>query len=286
MLSWAAGLPAAELVIDKMSPVTLTAIRTAIAAAFLVPLWWALEGTAAVSGAPWRRGILIGGVCIGLAAILLVMAQARTDPVTVAVVTATMPVIGIAMEWLLDGRRLTAGLVAGLVLSLVGGALAFGAISGSPELGAGALAALASVLAFTWGSRETVASLPRMTPLGRTAVTVAGSAIVSVPLVPIVALLGGPATDWPAIGPVEWGALAVFGLGSLAISQVLWIAAIGSLGIGISSLHMNAAPFYVMLITFALGSPWNWMQAASAAIVAVGVLLAQGIHPWRRTANP
>jgi hypothetical protein len=53
--------------------------------------------------------------------------------------------------------------------------------------------------------------------------------------------------------------------------------AVGQLGIGLSSLHMNAVPFYVMIIMFALGAAWNWPQAYGAVIVALGVLIAQGL---------
>jgi drug/metabolite transporter (DMT)-like permease len=86
------------------------------------------------------------------------------------------------------------------------------------------------------------------------------------------------------LGLQELGALAVFAIGGLAISQVLWIMAIGSLGIAMSSLHINATPFYVMLILFAMGGAWQWTQAFAAAVVGLGVLIAQGILPigWRR----
>jgi drug/metabolite transporter (DMT)-like permease len=73
------------------------------------------------------------------------------------------------------------------------------------------------------------------------------------------------------------GALAIFAIGGLAISQVLWIRSVGHLGIALSSLHINATPFYVMLILFALGGAWNWTQAAAALVVGVGVLIAQGV---------
>jgi drug/metabolite transporter (DMT)-like permease len=44
----------------------------------------------------------------------------------------------------------------------------------------------------------------------------------------------------------------------------------------LASLHMNAVPFYVMVVVVLfLGESWNWWQAAGAALVAVGVLLAQ-----------
>ena len=45
---------------------------------------------------------------------------------------------------------------------------------------------------------------------------------------------------------------------------------------------MNAVPFYVMLITFALGGSWNWAQAAGAAMVVLGVAVAQGFLTRRQ----
>ncbi|MEI6097580.1 MAG: DMT family transporter [Alphaproteobacteria bacterium] len=277
MVIWALGLPAAQLVIPLIPPITLTALRALLAAAVLIPLWIVIEGTRPILTANWGRGILIGGVCIGFGAVLLVVAQAKTDPVTVAVITAIMPVIGITLEVAFEGRKLTIALILGLALSLFGGFMAYGAGVGSMTLGIGALAALGSVLAFTWGSRATVTAFPDLTPLGRTAITVSGAAILTTIMSLIYSGMGGPATQWSALGLPEWGALALFGIGSLAISQVLWIMAVGQLGIGLSSLHMNAVPFYVMIIMFALGAAWNWPQAYGAVIVALGVLIAQGL---------
>ena len=71
-----------------------------------------------------------------------------------------------------------------------------------------------------------------------------------------------------------------FAIGGLALCQLLWIVSINRIGIGMSSLHTNASPFYVMLIMFLwLSAPWNWLQAGAAALVAIGVLVAQGIIP-------
>ena len=70
--------------------------------------------------------------------------------------------------------------------------------------------------------------------------------------------------------------LLIFSLPAIAISQLLWIWAAGGLGILLASLHMNAVPFYVMVIVVIfLGDPWGWDQAIGAALVATGVLLAQ-----------
>ena len=216
---------------------------------------------------------------IGLGAWFLVMGQARGGPVTVAVISATMPVVGIALEVLLDGRRMTTALTVGLILSVIGGFLALDFSTGGLTLGIGALFCFASVLSFTLGSRLTVTAFPDQSPLGRTTVTLVGAAIATV----LVALgqlaFGVPLPSFVLWGWPEVGALLLFSVGAVGIAQVLWIMAVGRIGIGLTALHMNAAPFYVMLILFAFGGIWDWFQAAAAALVGLGVLIAQGFVP-------
>jgi drug/metabolite transporter (DMT)-like permease len=282
MLVWAAGLPAADLVIPLIPPLPLTALRTGLAAAVLMLVWLAWEGWAPIRHANWGRGIVVGGVCMGLGAVLLVIGQARTDAVTVSIITASMPIVGIALEVALDGRKVTVPLVLGLVLSVLGGAVALAQGGFSLNLGLGAIAAFGSVLAFTWGSRATVTAFPDMTDLGRTALTVAGAFICAVVVSVTYAGFGGPPVQWAAIGLREMGALLLFGVGSLALSQILWIMAVGRIGIGAASLHMNAVPFYVMIFAFVLGAAWNWPQTLGAMVVVLGVLIAQGMLRWPR----
>lgn len=282
MMIWAAGLPAGALVVPHMPPVALTAARAGLAALVLVPVWWAVEGTAALRGADWLRGAWVGFVTLGAASFCLILGLALSDAVTVAIVTATMPVAGIALECLADKRPFTRVIAVGLLLSLAGGLVGLSGGVGSVDLGFGALATLGSVICYTWGSRETVRAFPALTPLGRSALTVGGAALVML----IAALADGFARDvwpdWSAIGWREAAGLAIFGIGSMAISQVLWIIAVGRIGIGAASLHMNAVPFYVMLIVFLTGGVWSWPQTFGAVIVVAGALVAQGLIPMRR----
>ena len=63
---------------------------------------------------------------------------------------------------------------------------------------------------------------------------------------------------------------------SLTISQSLWIWGAKSLGVMFASLHMNAVPFYVMVIMFfVFDHSWNLIQTIGALIVAIGVFIAQ-----------
>ena len=277
MLVWAVALPAADLLIASVPPLPLTAARMALASACLLPLWWWFEGGAALRNAPWGRAILIGSSTIGGGAFMLVVGQGMTNAVTVALVSASMPLIAIAIEVVLDARRLTAALVVGVLLSLGGGAMAMGSGTGGVGLGLGALLCFLAVLLFTLGSRATVTAFALLTPLGRTTVTLTGAALTTCAAAGLNALLGGAAPQWALLGFKEFAALALFSIGGLAISQMLWIMSVGSLGIALSSLHINATPFYVMGTLFALGGAWNWTQAWAAAVVALGVLVAQGI---------
>jgi drug/metabolite transporter (DMT)-like permease len=281
MLIWAAGLPANAMLLPLLPPLSLSAARFALAAAALLPFWVFMEGFGVLRGANWIKGIAVGAM-IGVGGLFVILGQSLTDAVTVAVISATMPIVGIALEVLLDGRRLTLALILGLTLAVIGGIVALGGGVDGLTLGLGALICFASVLAFTIGSRMTVTSFPSLTPLGRTTVTLTGASIATLIVAPLHAALIGPVPDFTVLGLRELAALAVFAIGSLALSQVLWIVSVGKLGIGLAALHINATPFYVMLIMFAFGDPWNWTQAFGAAIVGLGVLIAQGIIPLTR----
>lgn len=276
MLIWAAALPAAELVIPLLLPEQLNALRMGLAALFLLPTWALVEGWQPLLRVNWLKGIAVGSL-IGVGAWFLVMGQARGGPVTVAVISASTPIVGIALEVVLDGRKMTHALILGLILSLIGGFMALDFSSGRPSLGLGALFCFASVLSFTLGSRLTVTAFPDQSPLGRTTVTLVGAAIAVVGFAAIQMASGVPPPSFAAWGWREIGAILLFSIGALAISQVLWIMAIGRLGIAMTALHMNATPFYVMMFLFAFGGRWDWSQAAAAAVVGAGVLIAQGL---------
>jgi drug/metabolite transporter (DMT)-like permease len=282
MLIWAAGLPAADHLIPLLIPEQLNALRMLLAGGFLVVVWALFEGFAPLRATNWLKGIAVGSL-IGLGAWFLIKGQAIGGAVTAAVISSTLPVVGIALEVALDGRKVTLALILGLILSLAGGVMALdlgaGGAGGGLSLAWGAVLCFCSVVSFTIGSRLTVTAFPKETPLGRTAVTLTGAAIAALIVAGGQVGLGGEMPSFAAWGWKEIGAILLFSVGALGISQVMWIMSVERLGIGLSALHINAAPFYVMLILFALGGLWNWPQAFAAALVGLGVLIAQGILP-------
>ena len=284
MLAWAAGFPAAEILLERWEPLPLITARFALALLLLIPLWALLDGWRAVFGADWTRGVAVGSIGFGLGAWLLLLAQSLTDPVTVAIIASATPVAGTLLEIAWDGRRLTPAFLVGLLASVVGGTIAVSgpAEGGGLHLALGSLAAVVACFLFVWGSRAAVKGFPGLSNTGRTTITLAGGLVFTA-----LAFMAGHALGFSALPRGGWQAgdatnLVIYALFSLAVSQLLWIAAVGRLGVALASFHINVAPFYVMVLMLAVGGGWSWRQALGASVVALGVIVAQA-GPRRRT---
>ena len=79
MLTWAAGFPAAELLLERWDTLALISARFLMAVMMLIPVWIIVEGPRAVLRAQWKQGAVIGGIGFGLGAWLLLIAQALTE---------------------------------------------------------------------------------------------------------------------------------------------------------------------------------------------------------------
>jgi len=273
MITWAAGFPAAELLLQDWSPLALIAARLGLTVAMLIPLWLCLEGPRPLLTARWSRGLLVGGLGFGIGAYLLLVGQSLTDPVTVAIIASACPIAAVLVEMVYDRRRLTRGFAIGLLATVVGGIIATG--GGSVALGLGALAAVASCFLFAWGSHMAVRDFPALTALGRTTLTFAGGFVVMAVLVLGSHAIGVDVTPTGTFDFNDFGLLAIYAGVGMALSQVLFLASVGRLGVALTAFHINIAPFYVMLLMLVLGGSWDWTAAMGALVVALGVLVAQ-----------
>ncbi len=273
-LVWSAGFPAADALLRHYNPLPIVFLRFAIASVALIIVWLALRGPRAVFNAPWRQGVLLGGAFFGLGAYMLILAQSLTDGVTVAIVSTAAPVIATVVEMFYQGRRISAGFAAGLVAAVIGGLVATGHNT-TAHLGLGALICILSNVVFSWGSYLTVARLGGQGALERTTLTLTGGTVFTGLVLAFGVALGRNSLPLAAFDLQDAFNIAVYGLGGLALSQFLWIASVEKIGVALAAFHINAAPFYVMMILLALGQGWSWSQALGAAIVAAGVVMAQ-----------
>lgn len=278
MMLWAAGFPAAEMLLDVWDPLSLIAARLTLAVVFLLPLWMLLDGPDMVLKARWGRGILVGGIGFGLGTYLILVGQSVSDPVTVTIVAASMPAVAAFMEVVFDGRRLRRKFVIGVLIAITGGLVAAGTNIGQGSTGLGSFLAFLSVVCFAWGSRAAVRDFPELTTIGQTTITLAGAMVFALAALLVAMLFGFSEGIAVPISVEQFAALSLYAIGGMALSQILWIMGVGRLGIAMAATHLNAAPFYVMLIMLLVGGVWFWSQALGALLVGFGVIVAQ----WRR----
>ena len=277
---YAMGFPAAEFLLDDWDVISIIAARNTLAFILIFFIWILYEGFQEVRVAKWNKGFWIGAIGFGIGSFFVLLLQSITSPVIAALMVATMPVAAVTLEIFLDGRKMTRWFLFGIVLVLFGGFIASGANLKNDSIGLASFLGITGVGLFAWGSRATVKNLPGMSLLGQVAVTTSGM-VGSAVFVYFVSSIFFDITESPSQITYEHiGLILIYACLAIGISQILWIKSVAQLGIGLSSFHLNAAPFYVMLMLFLLGNSWIWHQTLGAVIVISGVIIAQ-----RRTAN-
>ncbi len=278
MLTWAAGFPAAEVLLQTWPPIALFAARMMLAVLVMVPIWILLDGPARVLRARWGHAFFVGGLGIGTGMFLILVAQKLTDPVTVAIIASCAPLIATLLELAAGTRRLRWKFAIGMGISIIGGLIATSAVAPA-QLGIGAVCAVVSTALFCWASMATARDFSELSQLGRCTITLVGGLLTAVVLLPVAGFLGFEVMPTRSVDAAQMGMLVFYALFSLGLSQFFFIASVGKLGVALASFHINIAPFYVMVIMMALGEEWNWTRALGAAIVALAVVLAQDRKP-------
>ena len=272
---FALGFPAAEHLLQTWGVFSLTALRNLLALLTMLFLMLLLERNVNFIKLPWFQGFWIGGIGFGFGSLLLVVAQAMTDATTAALAAATMPIFAVGLEVFFDGRRLSSHFLIAVTLVLFGGVLAAGISFGDSSINGGfAIGLLASGL-FAWGSRKTVKSFPKLSPLSRSTITTLGMFGFSVVIYLLTMPFESPSSVVGSLNIPNISLLIIYACLSLSISQIFWIKGVNDVGVGIASFHLNAAPFYVMIFVFLLGSDWNWIKTLGVGILTIGTILAQ-----------
>ena len=267
--------PASDVLLNDWGVLSVIVFRNISAFLLLLLMWRMSEGYSQLKDADWIGGLWVGGIGFGIGSVLMILTIYLTTPVVAALTAAIMPIAGVILEVLLDGRKLHRWFVLGFLLVLMGGFLATGVNFADASFGFGALIGVLGAILYAWGSRATVKHLPALTALGQTTVTSFGMTVFGIGFYLIALMFGLPGTVIPEVTSNHVILILVTGWVSLSISQFLWIKAVGRLGIGIASFHLNGAPFFVMLILLILGGGWNWQQALGALVLVAGVMISQ-----------
>ncbi|HMR29415.1 MAG TPA: DMT family transporter [Geminicoccaceae bacterium] len=274
---WASAFPVTQHLLETWDPLPLAAARLGLASAAMLVMAFMSRQLPAARALPWRDICLLGGLGVAVSVLCLLAGQALSDPVTASAIATMQPVAALLIGYASGRERLRPLQIMGILLA-VSGALVVSPASQGAAFRGGEPLLVANVLLWTWyshGARERLGGLGTFAVGGLTmavasAVLVAGSIAVS-PIHPQAVDLSLDSLPW-----LFW--MGVVGIG---LSVPLWLSSVRLLGLAIASLHINLAPFYVILIGLLFGGSLSARQIFGAGLVATGAIVAQRFRQVR-----
>nr|WP_240934528.1 DMT family transporter [Cellulomonas sp. IC4_254] len=282
-LFWAGNYVLGAVAVREMSPVSLTALRWALAAVPLVviaqvverPDWRAVLRT-------WPRQVVLALLGMVGYALFVYTALQHTSSVNASLVNALNPaliaLLGAAVARRAPSRRAVAGMLVGLlgvVVVLTGGRL--GALT-SLELNVGDLLMVGAIVVwsvYTVGGRG-LAGVP---PIASTAVQAVIAAVVMAPF----AATGH--VHWPA-GRDATVALVVIAVLPSVGSYLLWNLALRRVPPAEAGSYLNLITVFTVLISAATGYALGAAQVVGGVLVLGGVLLVRERPAGGRAPRP
>ena len=274
---WASAFPVTQHLLESWDPLPLAAARLGLASAAMLVMAFLSRQLPTARALPWRDICLLGGLGVAVSVLCLLAGQALSDPVTASAIATMQPVAALLIGYASGRERLRPLQVMGILLAVTGALVISPASQGAAFRGGEPLL-VANVLLWTWyshGARERLGGLGTFAAGGLTMMVASIALLLGTfalhPFLPQAADLGVAALPW-----LVW--MGVIGIG---LSVPLWLASIRMLGLAIASLHINLAPFYVILIGLGFGGSISVQQILGAALVATGAVIAQRFRQAR-----
>ena len=275
-LFWAGNTVAARLAIDEISPLTLTALRWAMVAAVL----WPVYGREIRRHWPQIRPRLALIVLLALLGMtgfnaLYYVAAHDTSAINIAILQGSMPIFVLAGAYLAHGSR--AGLLQQLGVLITALGVAVVATHGAPqsilevEFNQGDLVMLAACVLY---ALYTVAlrDRPNMPGVPFFALLALIAAITSLPLV-IFEVMGGSFRLPTAQGLAVTVWIAIF---PSFLSQIFYLRGVDLIGPGRAGVFVNLVPVFAAVLAVGLISePFAPYHAIALILVLGGIWLAQ-----------
>jgi drug/metabolite transporter (DMT)-like permease len=226
-----------------------------------------------------RRDVLVllalGVLGNGIYQFLFAEGVAHTRAGSAAIVLAAAPAFIALLGRAMGVERVGARGFAGVALSIAGIALV---VLGSGEQATGQSTLYGNLLillgAMCWAV-FTVLLKPythRVSLVDISALTLIGGAV------PLLAVSAPAmmATNWSAVSPLAWGAIAYSGLGSLVLAYLFWYRGVRVLGPTRTAIFSNMQPVVALLVSWMLLGevPTIWQGLGAATIIA-GVILTR-----------
>lgn len=283
-LIWGCSFTLIKVAVETVPPLTMVAVRVAVAAVILVAIvqWRSLRLPR--NGSVWAAFLVQGFLQSAMPFTLISWGEKHIASGLAGVLNATPPMFVLLITLLSRHGGITGQKVFGVGLGLVGVVVTIGVgtLSGLGETAPPAQAAvlgasLCYALAPMWGQR--FSSLPAL-------VTAAGAmACAALMMVPAALIVDRPWT----LSPTPEAAVAVLVLAVVctALAMVMYFRLVRTLGpLGTTSGSYLRAGFAVALGALFLGESFAWSTVAGMTLIISGVIAVTVPLRWLRARSP
>jgi drug/metabolite transporter (DMT)-like permease len=285
-LMWAGNAVVGRLMVGQVPPLTLNALRWALAALLLAPLAWRVWRDRAAIGRAWVYLLAIGTLGVGAFNSLQYLALVTSTPLNVTLINASMPVWMLLVGAVAYAQRPTRGQLLGALLSFAGVAtvLTRGAWAALADLQfvVGDALMLLAVMGWAVYSWLLVRPPPSMRAPQRPdwdwaaflfvqmlfgLLTAGGAAIVET------ALVAHPPVDWS--NPKVLAALAFVAIGPSLVAYRCWGLGVAQAGPTLAAFFVNLSPLFTALLSAALlGERPQPYHALAFALIVAGIVVS------------
>lgn len=283
-LLWAGNAVVGRALVGSVPPLTLNAMRWALAFLLLLPLGWRALARPGEILARWKYLVVLGGLGVGSYNALQYMAVRTSTPINVTLITASMPLWMLGVGFIFFGEQARRRQLAGAALSLAG--VAFVLSHGHPatllelRLVPGDLLML--LAAALWAGYSWMLARPPAAMLGeaRPAWNWAEFLLVQVVFGGLwAAAFAGVEQAFFDPAPIAWTPKLLFGwayvaLGASIVAYWLWGVGVAAVGPSVGAFFINLTPLFAALLSAALLSePPRWYHGVAFALIAAGILV-------------
>jgi len=278
---WGSSFLFIEIALDGVEPTVLIALRLLTAALVLVPFLALRQGAAAFRQlrAGWQPVVVLGAINAAIPFTLIAWGQKHIDSGIAAIANASVPIfVALLAIRFRPSEKVTGSRAVGIAAGIIGVAILAGA---NPEGGwwavAGTLAVVAASFLYAAGALYAQTHVENLEPM----LLVTGSTIVGTLLLAPLAVAQAPGSmpGWKV-----WLAIAVLGIGGMAIGQYVYYVLVKTHGSTKAALVTYVLPGMALVLGIVfLDEPLTIAAVVGLALVLLGVALGSGmLRPSRR----
>jgi len=275
-LVWGINFAFVKFALHDFAALSFTIVRFSLAALFLVFVMLFDREPLAMDRRDVPSVIMLGFIGITLYNLLFMYGLSYTTASNSSLFISSSPLFAVLLLALMKKTRVTAPVIAGLMLSSVGVLLIIANKPGGILISAHAVAGdLLTLCAALFWALYTVRAKPLLERYSAVKVTAYSMASGTVMLLPLGAfdLLH---QSWATISFNAWAALAFSAIVSGGIAFTLWYDGVKKLGVARTSVYHYLVPFVaVAFAALFLGERISFVQVLGGVLTLTGVFLVQ-----------